>query len=303
HGISHQYAFGDFRGFAGQFSRAVVAQISRHKHVSSIVSDRLIGYDEESQSQTKATWGLHHMSHYSKDNPKIEEGIYWYNKTAGAGTFGYVIDGAVNVNHVDIRGRATKGYNALGSSYPFKATNGHATYVSSIMCGRIFGVSKLCNIISVQVVQWDFTNYAMVLDGFQWAVKDILEKKRQAKAVINISLELDHSSPVLDKAIHDASRKGITTVVAAGNGGRDIRMGTSPATASSAIVVGAVDVNFTRWKNSNYGKNVSLFAPGVSVKAAWLGGIRRNQACRTATGTSAAAPHVAGLVLYYKSLE
>ncbi|HEY0723804.1 MAG TPA: S8 family serine peptidase, partial [Pyrinomonadaceae bacterium] len=47
---------------------------------------------------------------------------------------------------------------------------------------------------------------------------------------------------------------------------------------------------------SNYGPALDLFAPGVSIPSAWIGG---DLMIATATGTSMASPHVAGVVALY----
>lgn len=51
---------------------------------------------------------------------------------------------------------------------------------------------------------------------------------------------------------------------------------------------------------SDYGDRVDVLAPGVDIESAdW----RSNTGSRTNTGTSFAAPHVAGLALYLKAKE
>lgn len=69
----------------------------------------------------------------------------------------------------------------------------------------------------------------------------------------------------------------------------------SPARVPSAITVGASDINDARAAFSNYGPEIDVFAPGVSITSAFIGS---PNASATMTGTSMSAPHVAGLVAY-----
>ena len=69
----------------------------------------------------------------------------------------------------------------------------------------------------------------------------------------------------MNKAIEEATKKGIIIVVAAGNYNMNACW-VSPASSDSAITVGAFDDRFdTIAKFSNWGPCVDIFAPGVSI--------------------------------------
>ncbi len=84
-------------------------------------------------------------------------------------------------------------------------------------------------------------------------------------------------------------------VVAAGNSNANA-CNFSPARASSAITVGSTTSNDSRSNFSNWGSCVDIFAPGSNITAPWH---TSNSATNTISGTSMAAPHVAGVVALY----
>lgn len=104
------------------------------------------------------------------------------------------------------------------------------------------------------------------------------------------------SSRELTEAVARAERKGVLFVVAAGNTGgtgnnNDLRP-SYPASLGSAnvISVGAIDRNDARGSFSHYGQqSVDIGAPGVDILSTVV-----NNGYDTYSGTSMAAPHVAG---------
>ena len=136
------------------------------------------------------------------------------------------------------------------------------------------------------------------MTGYVWAANNITATNRTATSVINMSLGGPFSS-TFNALVKTAATAGILTVVSAGNSGVDASL-QSPSSAPEALTVGAVDVYNAKPAWSNWGEAVDVFAPGVDVLSAYSSG---DTATARANGTSMAAPHVAGLVLYFKSLE
>lgn len=165
-------------------------------------------------------------------------------------------------------------------------------------------MAKKAHVLGVKVFQGKRGSTSVIIDGYDWAVDDILSKNRKGKAVINMSLGGEVSNSLND-AINDAASQGIITVAAAGNYGRDAST-SSPASAESAITVGAVGPQWNIWESeqtgagSNYGENLDIFAPGVNIISA---GHEDDSGTAVYTGTSMATPHVSGLVLYAISVD
>ncbi|KAH0592629.1 hypothetical protein MHUMG1_09620 [Metarhizium humberi] len=256
--------------------------------------------NEEFTTQQNPPWSLSSISSQTQGLKP-----YRYDESAGKDTFAYIIDSGINANHVEFGGRATLGYNADGNN-PVPDT-GHGTLVAGLIGSNTYGVAKKTNIIGVQAVRPQ-----NMLDGFMWAVEDIKKKGRVGRSVINISqgfLEMlgpntESVGSDLGQAISFAFEvEGILTILAAGNDGKTVEKGNTPypaLMAPYALVVGAIDDKWNMWDRSNYGKHVDIFAPGVDLTSTDIGS---NTATRVASGTSFAAPHVAGLALYLAAAE
>ncbi|KAF9772228.1 hypothetical protein IL306_010068 [Fusarium sp. DS 682] len=276
-----------FKGYSGDFDKQTIKEIKKSKDVLAVEPVRRINLYQSTTTQRPSTWGLGSISHRT---PHWSE--YIYDPSAGSGTYAYVIDTGININHTEFQGRASLGYNAYPGA-EFVDANGHGTHCAGTIAGKEYGVAKRANLIAVK------SRTDIVLDGYNWAVTNITGTPgRKEQSVISMSLGGGRSE-AFNAAVQAAYSAGVHTVVAAGNDNAEAR-NYSPASAANATTVGAIDVDNKRASFSNYGDLVDLFAPGVNIKSSWY---TSNTATNTISGTSMACPHVAGLSLYLRAKE
>lgn len=101
----------------------------------------------------------------------------------------------------------------------------------------------------------------------------------------------DGLQPALTAVIENLRSVGIATVIASGNGYADGYV-SSPACISAAVTVGNATKDNQIASSSNHARMVDLLAPGTNISAPRF--TRSTNRLITLTGTSMAAPHVAG---------
>jgi subtilisin family serine protease len=241
--------------------------------------------------QPRASWGLDRIDQRYLPLSKT----YAYNNT-GEGVNAYVIDTGILPTHWELRGRAAAIYDAVDSAGNGIDCNGHGTHVAGTIGGRTFGVAKKVRLFGVRVLNCQGVGaWSDVIDGVNFVTWHRQQSAQQGyAAVANMSLG-GATNRATDAAVRNSIRAGVTYVVAAGNSNADAAT-YSPAGVSEAITVGATDGSDSRAEFSNYGPILDLFAPGVSIPSAWIGD---DLMIATASGTSMAAPHVAGVVALF----
>jgi subtilisin family serine protease len=241
--------------------------------------------------QPNAAWGLDRIDQRSLPLNQL----YSYQND-GEGVNAYVIDTGILPTHWEFNGRASAIYDALEGEGNGIDCNGHGSHVAGIIGGRTFGVAKKVRLLSVRVLNCQGTGtWSDVIDGVNFVTWHRTQSAQQGTpAVANMSLG-GETHRALEAAVRNSIRAQVTYVVAAGNWNSDAA-NYSPAAVAEAITVGATNRFDSRAEFSNYGPALDLFAPGVGITSAWIGG---DLMMATASGTSMATPHVAGVVALY----
>jgi len=114
--------------------------------------------------------------------------------------------------------------------------------------------------------------------------------------------------PTMKSALDNAQNNGVIVVCAAGNDGTNILNSDSAGWAAHPwpIIVSNIDRNDNRSPDSNYGGPISLAAPGDNIYSTITTnytGPAPNGANAFFSGTSMAAPHVAGAAVLVRSMN
>jgi len=154
----------------------------------------------------------------------------------------------------------------------------------------IAGVSWHSEILPVKVLDGNGqgTTYE-VAEGIRWATDNGAD-------VINMSLGDYYSSFILHDAIRYAYNNDVVLIAAAGNDNVDTPM--YPAEYPEVLTVAAVDDKRERAFFSNFGQHIDVTAPGEHIPSTFP-----NNNYVIMSGTSMAAPHVAGLAALIRSVN
>lgn len=198
-----------------------------------------------------------------------------------------IIDTGVDLTHPDLAAKIVAGYDFVNNDAYAQDDHGHGTHVAGIAAAignnatGIAGVSWGARIMPVKVLNSSGSgSYDSIVNGIIWAAD-------HGAKVINLSLGGSSSSRSLEDAINYAYNRGVTVVAAAGNSGDSTLH--YPAAYANVIAVAAVNSVNSRASFSTYGDFVDIAAPGVGIYATLRGGYG------SMSGTSMAAPHVAGV--------
>ena len=271
------------KGFAVELDPEIAELLSSDPLVRFVEED---GRVELAQTQSNAEWGLDRS-----DQEKLPLDQSYSYASTGNTVDAYVLDSGIRMTHAEFGGRAFPAFDAIGDGNGNGDCHGHGTHVAGIIGGATYGIAKNVRLFSARVL--DCSGNGQISDAI--AAIDWITANRSRPSVANMSIIAAGESPALEMAIGNSVTAGVVFTVAAGNSAWDACAYT-PARTPTAITVAASTSVDERALWSNYGQCVDIFAPGDQITSA---GIASDTSIRVLSGTSMAAPHVAGAIAMY----
>ena len=221
-----------------------------------------------------------------------------------------ILDTGISLSHPDLN--VYKQQTFVTDTTTADDDNGHGTHVAGIAAAKdnsmgVVGVAPGARLWAVKVLDKNGAGaISTIIKGI-----DYITQHANEIDVVNLSFGCECSSAALDAAINSSVQAGITYVVAAGNDHKDASA-FSPANNPNVIAVSAIADSDGKCGGlgtptnhggddmladfSNFGKAVSIAAPGVNILSTY-----KDNSYTTLSGTSMAAPFVAGAAALYKA--
>ncbi len=290
--IRHIYSH-SIHGFSAGMSANAAAQLrSRNPNIAFCEQDqemdaiqggpfdfRVVGRPTPSQPAQTTGWNI----------TRVKGGA---GTGSGTGT-AWVIDTGIDSSHPDLNVDTGRSHN-FSTGPSFEDGNGHGSHVAGIIGARdnsigVIGVSPGATVVAVRVLN----NNGSGSNSDVIAGVDYVAANGGDGDVANMSLGGGPSS-ALDNAVIAAAAGGVKFTLAAGNES-DSATNHSPARANGTNVYTVSSfAQGDNWSSfSNFGNPPIDFAePGSSIRSTYKGG-----GYATLSGTSMAAPHLAGILL------
>lgn len=207
----------------------------------------------------------------------------------------WVIDSGVDLNHPDLNVDTENDYDVIDRDDVAEDGYGHGTHVAGIIGAKnngigVVGVAAGVKVVPIRVLDNFGTGPdSGVIEGIDYAAG-----RATAGDVINLSLIADYPNEIMDQSIRGAAAKGIYVTIAAGNSGAHAGNYSPGRTEGERIyTVSAFGSRDTWARFSNYGNPpIDYSEPGVDILST-----NKGDSYTTKSGTSMAAPHLAGILL------
>ncbi|WP_229909267.1 type VII secretion-associated serine protease mycosin [Streptomyces flavofungini] len=196
----------------------------------------------------------------------------WRSST-GKGVTVAVIDTGVNPDLSDLRGRVLPGKDLALTRAGDEHTDpqGHGTNMALLIAGTgkggggtgTFGLAPGAKLLPIRIPEYGLDSNQHLGEGNRAFSQGIRYAADHGAKVISISMGMTKGSPQLTAAVRYALDKG--SLVFAGVGNEGISELRYPAGTPGVVGVGAVGKNLRKTKESQYGRQVDMAAPGDEI--------------------------------------
>jgi subtilisin family serine protease len=269
-------------GFSATLTGSQVRALSRNPVVQLIEQDKLITNALDTTQTNPPSYGIDRVD--QRNLPLSNSYTYF---TTGAGVHAYIIDTGIYTGHSNFGGRASFDYNAVDTNNT--DCHGHGTHVAGTVGSATYGIAKGVRLHAVKMMNCSGSSTTTAaVNAINW-----VRSNAQRPAVANTSWNFPASS-TLETAIRNMISSGVFLATSAGNTGGN-SCDRLPRKVETASVVASSDRYDVRSSFSSTGPCVDLYAPGSSIISTL-----RTGGSGSMSGTSMAAPHVAGIAALYK---
>jgi subtilisin family serine protease len=261
-------------GFAAELNGGQLTALRHNPNVEYVEQDQEV-------EAMAVPWGLDRID--QKYLPL--NGIYNVN-TLASNVNAYVIDTGIYTAHPEFGGRAANVYDATGGNG--QDCNGHGTGVAGVVGSKTYGVAKGVKLRGVRALNCSGSGtISQMIASVDW-----VRINHVKPAVANMSVGGGYSS-AMNTAVTNLVNAGVFTAVASGGSAANA-CNYSPSSTPAAYTVGPTNSADNVASSANYGSCLDIYAPGVNITTVWL-----NNGIQTLSGSSFAAPHVAGAAALY----
>ena len=281
-----RHTFKRIKALSAKLTDQAIAELQNNPSVAYIEEDATISVIEPEfgSGEYLEAWGVSRIGSESVHAMQIQ----------GAGIKVAVLDTGIDYTHPDLNDNYRGGINIINPELPAgpfdDSWNSHGTHVAGIIAAELdgnglVGVAPKASLYAIKSLDNSGSGYLSdVIAGIEWAIANDID-------IVNMSLGLRKDSQALAEVCARAYEAGILLVAAAGNTGLyGFGEVLYPARYSSVIAVGATSADDTLHLMSASSPDVELVAPGSNVYSSTVYG-----GYGFLTGTSQAAPHVAGV--------